>query len=63
MQLQKLGEWARAHPEITVALFGACVALELYKLFDLSAMCIEEIREARRIASDAARAASEALGG
>jgi hypothetical protein len=61
----KAGNFIEAHPKIMVALCGAAVALQMFEIFETMGIFTSAFRDAHQaeIASDAARAASEALGG
>jgi hypothetical protein len=63
---EKIEAFAHEHPKVILALAGAVITMELYDLFDMGVMIAGFFREARRLdlaKSNAARAASEALGG
>jgi len=61
----KLTGFIEGHPKLMLALCGAALALQVFELAEVSRTLAAAFREAHRaeIASDAARAASEALGG
>lgn len=61
----KAGEVVGKHPKLVIALCGALIALEAYRLFEMGRIVARVVADAHRaeMAADAAWFASEALGG
>lgn len=62
--MEKIGDYIGDHPKIMIALCGALVAVEAFKLFEACRWLSEAVVRAHlRELADDARMASEALGG
>lgn len=63
--IKSIGGWVNRHPRFMLAACGAALALQVYELTETTEWLAQAFRAVREseLASDAARMASEAMGG